>query len=622
MKKTFIKIALAVAFVCSALGLTACADKHDTHVWGEWKTLTPATCTADGTEIRECTGCEETQSRKIEGGHLWSDWIILQETSCQSAGSKTRTCKRNATHTETETIPLDPDAHAWRTSIYKTKPTCTQSGEQYFICEHNGAHNAWRTVEPTHNWGEWTKTKSPTCDAEGEKTHTCKTCNTTEKAAITPLGHTYNNGKCDCGDGPVYPEADKNIVYLNPRNQNSGILGTGEKYTRFQMREGYYEVEIPASGEVWIAFSCSQAGQYALYSVENPDNITAKRYNASEQFVPEDNFPAAKFDGNFYSSVDANSLYWSSSWRATYRLQGKKGSSVKLRFVRIADSPKTAKTIVEYVIPEQLTLEKAPGGGNGTILKEVAYDNKYYFNETDGYYYSEKGNILYAAITKNADRLLSDSSFTTIATHGGSYALHHSTTVDGDYLVKDYSWFLTNHGGQGYMDENRNFVLNEGNPSLPCYQNYVNSDGLYPVNQELFEFLNLYVKINPVTGANSSVAWLAACYEYVKATPGSQDFPHDVTESFSVTTKGYGGLTYYRLLPTDGVSRYTISVSGETNGYLYINDKTYSNEFSLTVDVDEKGLVFYVASLASVYPESVTFDVTITPVLENDGAQT
>ena len=165
----------------------------------------------------------------------------------------------------------------------------------------------------------------------------------------------------------------------------------------------------------------------------------------------------------------------------------------------------------------------------------------------------------------------------------------------------------------GYMDDNRNFILNEGDPTLPCYQNYVNSDGLYPVNQELYEFLNLYVKINPIADmVGDSSAWLAACYEYINAVPGSEDFPYEVTETFEVTTKR-SGITYYKLTPATA-GTYTISVSGTTDGYVYFNDTKYEGEFSVNVEIGEDGLLLYVGSLA--YNTSVTFTVTVTPVTE------
>ena len=611
--KNFMKITLAALLAFSTLAATtACGDTHE-HAFGEWKVQTPATCEADGVDVRECE-CGEKQTRVAEGGHLWSDWTYLQEATCQSAGSKTRTCKRDAAHTETVEIPLDPNAHSWRASIYESKPTCTQSGKQLFICQHNTAHRETKTVDAMHTWGEWELVSSPSCTEEGEKKHTCTICGHKESQAIAAVGHVYDNGKCSCGDGPVFPQDDEKIKYLNPMKKEDGIKGAGTDYDRFQVSEGYYEIEIGTSGKIWLSFSTARSGQYALYSVENTDKVKANRYDASDQFIPNEYFTARTLDdGNFYSSVTVSARYWTTSWRATYCLQGKRGATVKLRFVRIADAPKDAQSVTVTAVPEQLKLEKAPDGATGTILREVDFSTKYYYDEKDGYYHTEKGNIIYMAITKNASRLFPDASFATMVAYGGSYLLHHSTTLEGDYVLKDYSWFLTNHGGMGYMDDNRNFILNEGDPTLPCYQNYVNSDGLYPVNQELYEFLNLYVKINPIADmVGDSSAWLAACYEYINAVPGSEDFPHEVTESFEITTKR-SGITYYKLTPaTPGT--YTISVSGESNGYVFFNDTKYEGEFSVTVEISENGLLLYAGSLA--YNTSVTFTVTVTPVTE------
>ncbi len=606
------KITLASVLAFSALTAAACSTPHE-HAFGEWTVQTPATCDADGADVRKCE-CGEEETRVTEGGHLWTDWTHLQEVSCQSAGSKTRTCRRNATHTETVDIPLDPNAHSWRASIYESKPTCTQTGRQLFICQHDTTHRETKTVDAAHAWGEWELISPPSCTEKGQKKHTCTDCNEVQTQDIAPVGHIYDNGKCSCGDGPVFPQDDEKITYLNPLNKDSGIKGAGTDYDRFEMREGYYEVEIGTSGKIWLSFSAAQAGQFALYSVENADKVTAKRYDASDQYIPTESFTATTLDdGNFYSNVTVSSRYWTTSWRATYCLQGKRGAIVKIRFTRIADAPKDAQNITVTAVPEQLKLEKAPNGATGTILRDVDYSTKYYYDEKDGYYHTESGNIIYMAITKNASRLFADASFATIVSYGGSYLLHHSTTLEGDHILKDYSWFLTNHGGLGYMDDNRNFILNEGDPTLPCYQNYVNSDGLYPVNQELYEFLNLYMKLNPIADmSGSSSAWLAACYEYINAVPGSEDFPYEVTESFEVTTKR-SGYTYYKLTP-ETAGTYTISVSGTTDGFVYFNNTKHEGEFSVKVEIGEEGLLLYVGSLA--YNTSVTFTVTVTPVTE------
>jgi hypothetical protein len=80
-------------------------------------------------------------------------------------------------------------------------------------------------------------------------------------------------------------------------------------------------------------------------------------------------------------------------------------------------------------------------------------------------------------------------------------------------------------------DENGNYLTN---PNKNCYQNYCNSDGLYPVNAELFSFLNLYVQKNKPIDAEitdedwskqADWLWLSACYFYVPLTEGTEQNP-------------------------------------------------------------------------------------------------
>lgn len=74
-----------------------------------------------------------------------------------------------------------------------------------------------------HSFDEWTVTTEPTCDDDGEKTHTCTVCGEVEVLPIDPLGHDYRaevteptcTGKgsttqtCTrCGDSYIESESD------------------------------------------------------------------------------------------------------------------------------------------------------------------------------------------------------------------------------------------------------------------------------------------------------------------------------------------------------------------------------------------------------------------------------
>ena len=138
------------------------------HDWDDWKVTKEATCTETGVKTRTCkrdashtetetiaktghdpiavpgkeptcteTGLTEGKKCKICHAtlvkqevipaldHDWDDWKVTKEATCTETGVKTRTCKRDASHTETETIAKtghDPIA------VPGKEPTCTETG--------------------------------------------------------------------------------------------------------------------------------------------------------------------------------------------------------------------------------------------------------------------------------------------------------------------------------------------------------------------------------------------------------------------------------------------------------------------------------------------------------------
>ena len=69
------------------------------HVWGAWKTVKKATCTADGRETRTCVkhqGLVHVQSRVVLApGHDWSAWKTVRSASPGRAGLEKRVCRNN-----------------------------------------------------------------------------------------------------------------------------------------------------------------------------------------------------------------------------------------------------------------------------------------------------------------------------------------------------------------------------------------------------------------------------------------------------------------------------------------------------------------------------------------------
>lgn len=63
---------LALAAACGAAAV-ACKKAH-VHAWGEWETVTSATCTERGERRRVCACGEEERERTDATGHRWGEW--------------------------------------------------------------------------------------------------------------------------------------------------------------------------------------------------------------------------------------------------------------------------------------------------------------------------------------------------------------------------------------------------------------------------------------------------------------------------------------------------------------------------------------------------------------------
>lgn len=87
MKKIML-IVTTILFFC----LTAEAHA-ETHVWSNWKTLWPSTCTTNGCQIRTCQKCGETETKSLPLlPHFWGSWNELIRENAYHSGSQYREC--------------------------------------------------------------------------------------------------------------------------------------------------------------------------------------------------------------------------------------------------------------------------------------------------------------------------------------------------------------------------------------------------------------------------------------------------------------------------------------------------------------------------------------------------
>ena len=143
------------------------------HSYGEWTTVTAATCTTPGTEEHSCSVCGHKQTRTTSAlGHTWTDngsdsthicvrgdvtedhsygeWTVVTPATCTTAGQKQRTCTECG-HVETQEIPAT--GHHW-----------VDNGDGTHGCNNPGC-----TEKHPHNWVD-----------NGNGTHTCTDCGATE----------------------------------------------------------------------------------------------------------------------------------------------------------------------------------------------------------------------------------------------------------------------------------------------------------------------------------------------------------------------------------------------------------------------------------------------------------
>ena len=176
MKKQ-IKLLTTMLFVVSMImGTLGCKPEVHTHTFAEdW--------TSDETghwHALTC-GCKDVDVEKQ--GHSFCDWATTKEATEEAEGSKERSCEV-CNYEETKTIAKLEHTHKF--------------SQKWTKDETNHWHAA--TCEDTtevkdkaaHSFGDWEKTKDPTCTEYGEKVKTCTVCNYEELGTIEKLPHTFS----------------------------------------------------------------------------------------------------------------------------------------------------------------------------------------------------------------------------------------------------------------------------------------------------------------------------------------------------------------------------------------------------------------------------------------------
>ncbi len=164
---------------------------HEHIAAGEWVILNDSTCTAEGKEVRYCSGCGMVaESRKIEK----KEHKIVEEkkdATCEEDGyyiEKCSECKGVITNTI-----LYATGHR-NTVVQHLDATCEANGYDRVFCKDCQRVISENVIEATGHQNRETDTLEATCEKEGYIRVTCSDCHTLIKETILPaVGHKFVN---------------------------------------------------------------------------------------------------------------------------------------------------------------------------------------------------------------------------------------------------------------------------------------------------------------------------------------------------------------------------------------------------------------------------------------------
>ncbi len=158
------------------------------HTFGEWQTVTAATCLHGGEMKRECEVCGASETEytdKLE--HEYGETIVVTPSTCLEEGEGVCYCT-DCGGSITERLPLASHEYESETVL----PSCTESGYTLHRCIWcNDEYTDDETQALGHGYGEWETVVSAGCESAGEEVRTCGRCGNVETRETEPLGHEY-----------------------------------------------------------------------------------------------------------------------------------------------------------------------------------------------------------------------------------------------------------------------------------------------------------------------------------------------------------------------------------------------------------------------------------------------
>lgn len=362
-----------------------------THSFGEWETVTEATCTQKGTKTHTCTVCGESYSESIK--KLDHDYVQTETVpaTCSQEGKKTFTCSMCG---KTYSNTIDKISHSFMSEVTK-EATCVEEGIKTNTCSVCGYVTTESISKQSHSYTKST-TKAPTCTEQGIEEYTCSVCGHSYTSDIAALGHSPNgNNICSrCGANcPI----KLNMSSSEIKNANK-VYYISQRQIFHQDDEGRYvllfslldskenELSAPCVVEIRITndagedvFSATKVVESSWFGTWSYNNGAVKKYQAAI-YIYDNEIEAGKIDqGDVYFTVYNEGYFSFSESRVSI-------SDLPVRQV-VVNLPDTPVTLYDY----KYNGKKDSGVKITNITYEVSGDDLYiYF--TGEKIYDAEGN--------------------------------------------------------------------------------------------------------------------------------------------------------------------------------------------------------------------------------------
>lgn len=246
-------------------GNTKQSEPQD-HIWGEWKTISTATCIKKEVQERACVVCGATQTQEVgevdKTVHNYGEVQIESAAKdCQTPGKGYRLCKDCREARVEVKVPGD------HVKVYKVvePETCTKHGVARFECSICGELLSEDIEIPMkeHNWEHLDysddpelvghiKSKHPTCEEQGIEMYKCSVCGFTRFDYVSALGHDWMGW--EKRNDPA------------PEDAGAGIAGTPGYWINTCRRCGKVDYKIDylqeTKKENVVEASCETEGSY------------------------------------------------------------------------------------------------------------------------------------------------------------------------------------------------------------------------------------------------------------------------------------------------------------------------------------------------------------------------